>query len=289
MISFRHMVVLLSAGLALVLGLVLRLSITNSETPPNIPVTSPVAVTGPVFEKSPNQITSPETAKFQASAKADPNAFPLTEHGILATSEWSLANQNLEWLYTVILQALESENSEEPGFQAFVLATLKMYGDLAPGEMLAMLIHTAPTTELQIDALRLLAEASQELSVANLYPGTEESGSAAAQFALEFFDGLNADAMLRAVTDVLENGDQRERLFALSTLEEMYQFAPIWEVAFSFLHDPDPQIRMRAMELLTYGDRQVATEQLLLALNDPNPDVSDLAGKLLIGLEERPS
>lgn len=289
MINFKHIIVLLSSGLAIVLGLVLHSLITDIETPSNIPVVPPVAVTRPVFEQSPNQVPARETGESPVSAKANSIVFPVTEHDSLTTSFRILADQNLERLYAVIWQVLEFENTEDSDFQTFVLATLNKHGDLAPGEILAALIQTAPTTELKIDALRLLAEASQELSMAHFDQTSDDSESAGLQLAAEYFDELNADMMLRAVTDVLQNGDQRERLVAFSTLEEMYQFAPVWEAAYSVLDDPDPQIRMRAMELLTYGDRQLATEQLIMALSDPNPDISDLAEKLLTGLEEKPS
>lgn len=289
MINFKHIIVLLSSGLAIVLGLVLHSLITDIETPSNIPVVPPVALTSPVFEKSPNQVPARETGESPVSAKANSIAFPVTEHDSLTTSFRILADQNLERLYAVIWQVLEFENTEDSDFQTFVLAMLNKHGNLAPGEILAALIQTAPTTELKIDALRLLAEASQELSMAHFDQASDDSESAGLQLAAEYFDELNADMMLRAVTDVLQNGDQRERLVAFSTLEEMHQFAPVWEVAYSVLDDPDPQIRMRAMELLTYGDRQLATEQLIMALSDPNPDISDLAEKLLTGLEEKPS
>lgn len=289
MITFKHITVLVSSALAIVLGLVLHSSITDIGTASNIPVAPPVAVTKPVFKKSPDQVPARESDGIPVNAAANSMVFPVTEHNSPSTSFRFLAEHNLEQLYSVIWQVLDFENAEDPDFQTFVLATLDKFGDLGSGKILAVLIHTAPTTELKIDALRLLAEASQELSVTPFDEALNDSDSALRQVALEFFDELSADIMLAAVTDVLQNGNQRERLVAFTTLEEMHRFAPVWEVAYSVLDDPDPRIRMRAMELLTYGDRQVATDQLLLALNDPNADISDLAEKLLTGLEETPS
>lgn len=169
-----------------------------------------------------------------------------------------------------------------------MLATLakNKNSGLGPGGILATLIQTAATTEMKVNALRLLAEASQELTLAPFNQAQIESNFAEAQLVLDLLDELNADAMLGAVTGVLQNGSQRERLAAFSTLEDMHMIAPVWEAALTVLNDPDPQIRMRAMELLTYGDQQAATDHLLAALSDPNPDVSDLAEKLLTGLEE---
>jgi HEAT repeat protein len=72
-------------------------------------------------------------------------------------------------------------------------------------------------------------------------------------------------------------------------MEEMYQYTPVWEVANLVTNDPDPQIRMRALELLTYGDRQAAIDSLTHALNDPNPKIYELAEALLAELEQGPS
>lgn len=289
MITFRHIVVLLSCALALTLSLVLSSLITDIETPSNIQVTTPVAVTRPVFEKPTNLIRFRESGQLPIRTTVISTILPVTEHDSLNSSFLILADHNLEQMYAVMWQELEFENTEDPGFQTFLLATLEKHGDLAPGEILAVLIQSATTTELKVDALRLLAEACQELTIAPFSQTTDDPDIATHQLALEFFDELSANVILDAVTDVLQNGDQRERLAAFTTLEEMHQFAPIWEAAYSVLDDPDPRIRMRAMEMLTYGDRQLAADQLALALSDPNPDISELAEKLLTGLEEAPS
>jgi HEAT repeat protein len=104
-----------------------------------------------------------------------------------------------------------------------------------------------------------------------------------------FFDELSASTLLDAVADAVQDRDRVVRLVAFSTLEEMYEFTPVWDVADLVVHDPDPQIRMRALELLTYGGRQAAIDQLVLALSDPNPQVSELAGALLSEFEQAPS
>ena len=75
-------------------------------------------------------------------------------------------------------------------------------------------------------------------------------------------------------------------LLAFSTMEDMYKFIPVWEAADRVVDDPDPQIRKRALELLTYGDRQIAIDRLELALSDPNPEINELAEALLAELEQ---
>jgi len=227
----------------------------------------------PVVWKNPG--TSP------GKSKAD--IFNKRVHRSIST--WDPADQNLEQLFAVMWQVVEVENAEDADFQAFILATLEAHHDLAPGDILAEMIRTAPTTQMQVDTLRLLAEASQEIPVTP--PGY--AGNTTRYPANNIFDDLSVDELLLTVAGVIRKGNQRERLAALSTLEEMHRFAPIAEVAFTVLDDPDPQIRMRALELLTYGDRNEATTQLLIALSDPDPEISELAEKLLIGLEEAPS
>jgi hypothetical protein len=43
---------------------------------------------------------------------------------------------------------------------------------------------------------------------------------------------------------------------------------------------------MRALELLTLGDRHRAIDHLVFALGDPNPEISALAEDLLADLEQ---
>ena len=200
-----------------------------------------------------------------------------------------LSDHNIEQLYSVLWQTLELEELEDADFHEFVLATLEELGDRAPGEILAALVQTAPTPALRMNALRLLAEASQELSLGSFKQALDDPDPAIRRSALAFFADLSANALLDAVADAVQDRDRAVRLVAFSTLEEMYKFTPVWDVANLLVHDPDPQIRMRALELLTYGGRQAATDQLVLALDDPNPRVSELAGALLSEFEQAPS
>ena len=202
---------------------------------------------------------------------------------------WRLTDHNMAQLYAVLWQTLELEGLDDADFHDFVLATLEELGDHAPGKILAALVQTAPTSALRINALRLLAEASQELSVGSFNQALADPDPAIRRSALAFFDELSANALLDAVADAVQDRDRVVRLVAFSTLEEMYEFSPVWDVADLVVNDPDPQIRMRALELLTYGGGQAAIDQLVLALGDPNPKVSELAGALLSEFEQAPS
>jgi hypothetical protein len=196
------------------------------------------------------------------------------------------ADLNVSRLYEVLWQALEVDGLDDADFQAFVLATLEEQGHHAPGEVLAALVKTAPTAELCMSALRLLSEASQELSLDSFNRALDDPDPAIRQTALAFFDQMNANALLDAVTDAVLDRNRDVRLLAFSTMEDMYEFIPVWEAADRAVDDPDPQIRKRALELLTYGDRRLAIDRLELALGDPNPEINELAEALLAELEQ---
>jgi len=237
--------------------------------------------------RPPGSQTSPLFDKYVApaliSGRTIPVAADLDER--IATLR-RLADHNRAQLYAVLWQILEVEEIEDTEFHRFILATLEERGDNAPGEILAALVQTAATPELRKSALRLLSEASQELSIDSFNQALEDQDPAIRRTALAFFDGLSANALLDAVAGAVLDRNRAVRLIAFSTLEEMYKFAPVWEVADLVVDDPDPQIRMRALELLTYGDRPAAIGRLALALGDPNPRVSELAGALLAELEQ---
>lgn len=197
-----------------------------------------------------------------------------------------LVDYNTDQLHFALWQTLNDEDLDDVDFQAFVLATLEDMGDQLPGEIIAALVQTAPTSALRLSALRLLSEASQELSLGSFSPALDHQDPQMRQFAQSVYDELSANALLGAVATAVQDRNHAVRMAAFTTLEDMSEFAPVWQVANSVLDDPDPQIRMRALELLTYGDHQTATDRLVLALSDPNPDISNLAGDLLTGLEE---
>ena len=250
----------------------------DPSTPLRMPAT---AVPGSETSDSSGGYASPPPTERKVAEAADPDER-------IATLR-RLADHNMEQLYSVLWQTLELEELEDADFHEFVLATLEELGDRAPGEILAALVQTAPTPALRINALRLLAEASQELSLGSFNQALDDPDPAIRRSALAFFADLSANALLDAVADAVQDRDRAVRLVAFSTLEEMYKFTPVWDVANLLVHDPDPQIRMRALELLTYGGRQAATDQLVLALGDPNPRVSELAGALLSEFEQAPS
>jgi HEAT repeat protein len=185
-------------------------------------------------------------------------------------------------------QSLELQDPEDAEFRDFVLATLEQYGDQAPGEVLAALIQNAPSSEIRRKALELLAEASQELSVHDFNVATDDPDSLIRDSGLAFFDNLNNAALLDATAQAAQDSDDSVRMTALSTLEEMSGFTPVWEVAETLMDDADPQVRLRALELLMYGDAQTAINWLVHALADPDPAISERAEALLAELEQGP-
>jgi hypothetical protein len=276
--------------LTLSLGIAITIIVINafpgSDDPAIIASLSPpVLAAAPASRVPIHRISKPVTWEEAEMSPAGSKEAVFNERVYRSVSTWNLDDRNLEQLFAVMWQAIEFENDEDADFQGFILATLEAHHNLAPGDILAELIRTAPTTQMLVDTLHLLAEASQEIPVTPL----ANPGDKPRQPANNIFDDLSVNELLLTVAEVIRKGNQRERLTALSTLEEMHRFAPIWEVAHTVLDDPDLQIRMRALELLTYGDRHEATTQLLIALGDPNPEISALAEKLLIGLEEAPS
>lgn len=276
---------MLSLGIAITVYVVSN-PIRDKDEPATVASIAPSAASiAHVPQVTTHQNQKPVVWKESGTSPGKSKAAIFNERVHRSVSTWDMADQNLEQLFAVMWQAVEVEDSEDADFQAFILATLEAHHDLAPGDILAEMIRTSPTTQMQVDTLRLLAEASQEIPVTSL----RDPGNKTRFPDNNIFDDLNVDELLFTVADVIRKGNQRERLAALSALEEMHRFAPISEVAFTVLDDPDPQIRMRALELLTYGDRNEATTQLLIALGDPDPGISELAEKLLIGLEEAPS
>ena len=242
------------------------------EADPSTPLRSPaMAITG-------NGYVDPGTNGRKVVTDVDPNH----RKAVLRR----LAEDNIAKLYAVVWQSLEDEGLDDLEFHDFVLATLDEWGHDNPGEVLAALVKTAPTPALRKSALRLLSEASQELSLDSFNRAFDDPDPAIRQTALAFFDEMNANALLDAVTDAVLDRNRDVRLLAFSTMEDMYKFIPVWEAADRVVDDPDPQIRKRALELLTYGDRQLAIDRLELALGDPNPKINELAVALLAELEQ---
>ena len=196
------------------------------------------------------------------------------------------AGRNRAQLYKVLWQVLEGDDANSADFRDFILATLEDIGDAAPGMVLAALVQDAPGPTLRLRALRLLNEASQELSVDGLNEALDDQHPAVRQSAQALLDGISPAALSDALAEAVLDHDQTVRLMAFTTMEEMCEFVPVWEIAGLIVNDPDPMIRMRALELLTLGDRRMAINHLVFALGDPNPEISALAGDLLLELEQ---
>jgi HEAT repeat protein len=199
-----------------------------------------------------------------------------------------LAEHNKAQLYNVLWHALDTGKMGSADFREFILATIEELGDDAPGKVLVALVQNAPTPALRESALRLLDEASGELSVDLFNEALEDPNPAIRQSSREFLNEMGATEMFSAVTAAVSDSNQAVRLRALKALDEMHEFAPVWEVAETVVNDPDPEIRMLALELLTYGDRQRAIDRLILALGDPDPEIRELAEDLLDELDEGP-
>ena len=262
-------------------------SVIRPAGPPRTPISTPLGI--PTLAALGSKTLPPSEPYGHPAPNPGDHIEPYSDPDRRIATLRRLADGNLAQLDQVVWQALEVEELDDLEFHEFILATLETLGDNAPGEILAALVRTAPTSELRLEALQLLTEASQELSVGPFNQALEDLDPTIRRSALDFFAELSANALLNAVADAAMDDDQEVRLGALSTLEEMNTFAPIWDVAVLFVDDPDPQIRMRALELLTYGDRQATINRLELALSDPNPEVSELAAALLTELEQGPS
>lgn len=104
--------------------------------------------------------------------------------------------------------------------------------------------------------------------------------------AQEVLEDLGTEALSEAVADTALDRDWEVRAAALRTLEDMHEFAPLEWVAASAMTDPEPQIRMIALELLAYGDPDEAMDTIDQALDDKDPKVRELAADLLHEFEQ---
>jgi hypothetical protein len=204
---------------------------------------------------------------------------------VLRAEFWQLADRNREAMYAVLWQALDDEDVDAE-LRDFIMETLDGRFDGTPGEMFSVLVRTAPTPALRIEVLRLLAEASQELSVGALRQALEDPDPAVRQSAAASRNELGVDALMDAMTEAVLASDHSVRVTAFQTLEDMHGFAAIWDVAERVIGDPDPLIRKHALELIFYGGAETAADHLEQALDDPDPQVSELAVALLAELEE---
>jgi DNA-binding transcriptional ArsR family regulator len=192
-------------------------------------------------------------------------------------------------MYAVLWRSLENGDEEDAELRDFILQTLDGWFDETPGGMFSVLVRSAPTPTLRKEILRLLAEASQELSVGSLSRALDDPDAAVRQSAAASLDGLGVDALLDAMTDAVLDNDHSVRATAFQTLEDMHGFAAIWDVGERVVGDPDPRIRRRALELITYGGAENAFDHLTRALRDPDPGVSELALALLAEFEDGPA
>ena len=220
---------------------------------------------------------------------------------VRAAALLAVADKNNAMLENAVLWAIQGTGTEEDALREPVLGAgdwpddfaVLVAGDwpydIAPAEVLAEVVRSATTTEGLLQALALVSEISEELSMTAINQALDDPDPNIRDLALDTVEDLRMEAVFEAVAGAVQDDNRTVRLRAFSTLEDMYEFAPVWEVADSVIGDPDPQIRMRALELLAYGDRQAAIDRLAPALTDPSPKVSELAEDLLADLEQDPA
>ena len=199
-----------------------------------------------------------------------------------------LAERNIAHLSDAVSQTLRSDDSDDAALRDLALTLLEGVDGQPPADVLAAMIAAAPTKALRRQALALLAEVSQELSFDAMMQAMEDPDPAISGLARELYADLRMEAVVGAVSQAVQDADWRVRQSALATLEEMQEFAPVGQLAALAANDPNPNIRMQALALLTVGDRQAAIDRLALALSDPNPKISELAEALLAELEQDP-
>jgi len=100
-------------------------------------------------------------------------------------------------------------------------------------------------------------------------------------------EGEQALPMLAAA---LGDPDESVRRTALDAIKDIAERVPVDEVARMSRLDASPRLRTRALELLAERAKDEAGDPLRLALNDPDPEVSERAGELLddLGLGNGP-
>ena len=153
--------------------------------------------------------------------------------------------------------------------------------DFAPAEELARRIGDAADSGQKIDALQRLADASLELTLSALREALRNPDPQISALARQLLDDARLEQLLNAVALAAQDPEPAVREAALATLEDMHEFSPIGFVAALVIGDPDPGIRMTALELIAGGDRELARSALHQATFDANPEVSELANDLL--------
>lgn len=83
------------------------------------------------------------------------------------------------------------------------------------------------------------------------------------------------------LTQALTDPDQQVRGQALATLKDTADELPLAAVAQVARDDPDPGLRVQALELLVERTGEQAREPLRLALADPEPAVRDRSAELI--------
>ncbi len=196
----------------------------------------------------------------------------------------ALTDRNRAGLQAALSDVLDDwgpEADDIDPFRDLVLDAIGLWGSGAPADVLAAIVMEAPTAELRLEALALLGQASQEVSADAFRQALRDPHPDINGLALDFFEGLDTWELTNAMTAAVQDRDPEVRHAALITLEDMQSFVPVGNIAELAATDPDPGVRMSALELLLAGDPAIAQDSLNEALSDPNPQVSELALDLL--------
>jgi hypothetical protein len=236
------------------------------------------------------RVAAPAAEPIEAgrpAAAATPGRPEAAEPADRAAALREVAERNLDQLRAAMSMAVAETGLAEDEFRRVVLGSLEEQDEYAPAEVLAAVVKTAETPRLRKEVLQVIGQASEELTVGPLKQALEDPDPQISGLAEELYEEIHTEALVDAVTVALQDWDWEVRRAALTTLEEMEQFAPVGQVVELALSDPIPQIRMRALDLLFYGDPDAALGPLGEALSDNNPMVREQAANLLDELEQR--
>ena len=126
------------------------------------------------------------------------------------------------------------------------------------------------------------APVPEDLIAQALGGGTAEERAAAID-ALAYAtpdDTGGVDYLTSVLVQSLLDPEGSVRAQALGTLKDRVEDLPVETVAGLVRHDPSPDLRIQALELLVERTGERASEPLRLALADPDPGVRDRAAEL---------
>jgi hypothetical protein len=154
-------------------------------------------------------------------------------------------------------------------------------------DALASGVSSASSVRDMLDMLRGIAEIAQEISLSSMEQARDDPDPRIRQMAREYLDTLSTQSLLDTVMAAVQDREPAVRAAALRTLEEMHEFAPVGEIAAQAMKDADPQVRIVALGLLGYGEKNLAINALTVALDDEDGAVREQAAILLNQLMDK--